>query len=101
MFAQLLARSSEFKKKSAGHLDQATVNAELSREFERRWAEPEGPESMVPGKEVLAGLNLAPKRSRGDSHRRADCKSVQYANNSSRCKQLARYVEYVWNGRAS
>ena len=57
VFAQLLARFSEFKKKSAGHLDQATVNAELSREFERRWAEPEGPESMVPGKEVLARLN--------------------------------------------
>jgi predicted ATPase len=57
VFAQLLARFQDFKKRSAAHLDQATVNAELSREFERRWAEPDGRESLVPGKEVLARLN--------------------------------------------
>jgi hypothetical protein len=57
VFAQLLARFSEFKKRSAAHLDQATVNAELSRDFERRWSEPDGRESMVPGKEVLGRLN--------------------------------------------
>lgn len=57
VFAQLLARFQDFKKRNAAYLDQATVNAELSREFERRWAELGGRESLVPGKEVLAELN--------------------------------------------
>ena len=35
VFAQLLARFTDFKKRSAAHLDHATVAAELSREFER------------------------------------------------------------------
>lgn len=58
VFAQLLARYSEFKKRTAGHLDPATVNAKLSREFEQEWAKPGGREIMVPGKEVLAKLNI-------------------------------------------
>jgi len=57
VFAQLLARFTDFKKRNAAHLDQATVAAELSRDFERRWSEPGGPEAMVPGKDVLAKLN--------------------------------------------
>lgn len=57
VFAQLLARYSEFKKRTAGHLDAATVNADASREFARRWVEPGGRESLAPGKEVLARLN--------------------------------------------
>lgn len=57
VFAQLLARFQDFKKRTASHLDQATVNAELSKEFERRWKEAGGPEALVPGKEVLAKFN--------------------------------------------
>jgi predicted ATPase len=57
VFAQLLARFTDFKKRSAAHLDHATVAAELSREFERKWSESGGPEAMVPGKDVLAKLN--------------------------------------------
>jgi predicted ATPase len=57
VFAQLLARFQDFKKRTASHLDPATVNAELSKEFERRWKEAGGPETLVPGKEVLAKFN--------------------------------------------
>ncbi|MCA3183182.1 MAG: AAA family ATPase [Cupriavidus sp.] len=57
VFAQLLARYSDFKKRTAGNLDSATVNAKLSREFEARWSQVEGREAMVPGKEILANLN--------------------------------------------
>lgn len=57
VFAQSLARFQDFKKRTAAHLDQATVNAELSKKFEQRWKEEGGPESLVPGKEVLAKFN--------------------------------------------
>lgn len=57
VFAQQLARYSEFKKRTAGYLDSATINAQLSREFEQQWASPGGREIVVPGKEVLARLN--------------------------------------------
>jgi energy-coupling factor transporter ATP-binding protein EcfA2 len=57
VFAQLLARYSDYKKRTAGHLDAATVNAQLSRDFEHRWSEPGGREAMVPGKEILANVN--------------------------------------------
>lgn len=57
VFAQLLARYSEFKKRTGSGLDQATVAAKVSKEFEQRWSEPGGPESMAPGKEILAQLN--------------------------------------------
>lgn len=57
VFAQLLARYSDYKRRTAGHLDAATVNAQLSRDFERKWSEPEGRATMVPGKEVLASVN--------------------------------------------
>lgn len=57
VFAQRLARFQDFKKRTASHLDSATVNAALSKEFEQRWNEAGGPEALVPGKEVLARLN--------------------------------------------
>lgn len=57
VFAQRLARFQDFKKRTASHLDSATVNATLSKEFEQRWNETGGPEALVPGKEVLARLN--------------------------------------------
>ncbi|MBB3293915.1 putative ATPase [Mitsuaria sp. BK045] len=57
VFAQRLARFQDFKKRTASHLDSATVNAALSKEFEQRWNEAGGPETLVPGKEVLARLN--------------------------------------------
>lgn len=57
VFAQLLARYSDYKRRTAGHLDAATVNAQLSRDFEHKWSQPEGREAMVPGKEILADLN--------------------------------------------
>ena len=57
VFAQSLARFQDFRKRTAAHLDQATVNVELSKEFERRWKEAGGPETLVPGKEVLAKFN--------------------------------------------
>jgi predicted ATP-dependent endonuclease of OLD family len=57
VFAQRLARFQDFKKRTASHLDSATVNAALSKEFEQRWNEAGGPEALVPGKEVLAKLN--------------------------------------------
>lgn len=57
VFAQLLARYIDFKKRTAAHLDAATVTVDLSRKFEQRWLEPEGRESMVPGKDVLARIN--------------------------------------------
>ncbi|MGT2508211.1 AAA family ATPase [Cupriavidus basilensis] len=57
VFAQLLARYSEFKKRTAGNLDAATVNAQLSREFEQRWSVLGGREAMVPGKDILARVN--------------------------------------------
>ncbi|UXZ34913.1 AAA family ATPase [Cupriavidus gilardii] len=57
VFAQLLARYSEFKKRTAGNLDSATINAKLSREFEDRWSQRGGREAMVPGKEILTNLN--------------------------------------------
>jgi hypothetical protein len=43
--------------RQSASIDQATVNAELSRDFERRWSEPGGRETLAPGKEVLARLN--------------------------------------------
>jgi predicted ATPase len=57
VFAQRLARFQDFKRRTASHLDSATVNAALSKEFEQRWNEAGGPEALVPGKEVLARLN--------------------------------------------
>jgi len=57
VFAQQLARYSDFMKRNSGNLDPATVNARFSKEFERRWALPEERLAMVPGKEVLAHLN--------------------------------------------
>ena len=57
VFAQLLARFAEFKKRTAGGIDSASVNAQLSREFEKRWSQPSGRVAMVPGKDVLAAVN--------------------------------------------
>lgn len=57
VFAQRLARFQDFKKRSASHLDPATVNGILLKEFEQRWSEAGGPAALAPGKEVLARLN--------------------------------------------
>ncbi|MFG6429778.1 ATP-dependent nuclease [Roseateles sp. LYH14W] len=57
VFAQRLARFQDFKKRTSSHLDPATVNATLLKEFEQRWNETGGPEALAPGKEVLARLN--------------------------------------------
>ena len=57
VFAQLLARYSDFKKRTASGLDPATVNAQLSREFEEKWSHPGSRKAMVPGKDVLARVN--------------------------------------------
>ncbi len=57
VFAQLLARYSDFKKRTSAGIDTATVNAQLSRDFEKKWTKPDGRVSMVPGKEVLAQIN--------------------------------------------
>lgn len=57
VFAQLLARYADFKKRTAPSIDLATNNAQLSRKFEEKWATTEGRRKIVPGKEVLAQLN--------------------------------------------
>jgi predicted ATPase len=57
VFAQLLARYTEFKKRTEPSIDFATLNAQLSREFEKKWALPDGRVLIVPGKDVLAQIN--------------------------------------------
>jgi hypothetical protein len=57
VFAQRAAKHSEYKRRTSPHIDQATLNAESSRDFERRWLEPDGREGLVPGKDVLAQVN--------------------------------------------
>jgi hypothetical protein len=57
VFAQLLARYSDYKKRTAAGLDPATVNAQLSRDFEEKWSRLDSRRAMVPGKEVLARVN--------------------------------------------
>ena len=59
VFAQLQARESEFLRKKSPHFDQATITANVSKRFEHAWAHLEGRLSAVPGKEVLAKVNLA------------------------------------------
>lgn len=57
VFAQLLARHSDYKKRTSAGLDPATVNAQLSREFEEKWSRLDLRKAMVPGKEVLGRVN--------------------------------------------
>lgn len=57
VFAQILARYTDFKRRTASGLDLATVNAKMYRDFDERWRKIGGPEVLAPGKEVLAQLN--------------------------------------------
>ncbi|MHA6911096.1 AAA family ATPase [Ralstonia pseudosolanacearum] len=57
VFGQLVARYSEFKKRTAGSVDAATVNSQLLAELESRWSQAGGRVAMVPGKEILARIN--------------------------------------------
>jgi energy-coupling factor transporter ATP-binding protein EcfA2 len=57
VFAQRLARYTDFKKKTESSLDAATVNLQFSRAFEDSWGQIGGREMIVPGKDVLAKIN--------------------------------------------
>lgn len=57
VFAQLLARFTDYKRRTAPNIDPAIFNAQLSREFEEKWATQNGREKLVPGKDVLAQMN--------------------------------------------
>lgn len=57
VFAQKLARFTEYKKRTSPGIDLATINAQVMREFEELWKSPAGRIGLVPGKEVLAKLN--------------------------------------------
>lgn len=91
VFAQLLARYMDFKKRTAAHLDPATVTAELSRKFEQRWAEPGGRESMVPGKDVLARINAQLQESCGTTV--TDAQIVRYFSRETLPADLTKLIE--------
>lgn len=57
VFAQKLAKYSEFKKRTGSSLDQATINSNYLKEFEKEWGERDGSKNMAPGKEILAKFN--------------------------------------------
>lgn len=55
--AQYLAKRLQFERSKSPGLDPATVSESSMREFDRAWSTPEGRLNVVPGKEVISGLN--------------------------------------------
>lgn len=54
---QFLAKRTEYEKSKHPHQDYATINQRLVEEFEDRWKTWESRVEMLPGKEMLSGLN--------------------------------------------
>ena len=58
VLAQFLAKRSDFMKRESPHLDLATINQSTIVAFEDKWKDPESRLRIIPGKEVLARLNV-------------------------------------------
>lgn len=67
VFAQIQARESDYRRKKNPGLDPATITAEVSKRFEDLWATHDGRLALVPGKDVLARINLSLQKSAGVS----------------------------------
>ncbi|MFN7156569.1 MAG: ATP-dependent nuclease [Acidovorax sp.] len=57
VFAQRLKQYAEFTKRITPNLDQATVTAQFSKDFESDWKDPQRRIAIVPGKELIGLLN--------------------------------------------